>query len=268
MSSLPDDFDWVRYLELNPDVKNNAHFNSEAGAIRHWEKYGEKENRAYTGLPNKVSIAKISEPIMDKLILSNSCVGSLLYKYPKVPYITPLVGSLFLDDFMYIKFLENYDYYISLTPEIIENYDKNIRLKSHKDVLGNYVLMKLDDIEIHWIHERSAADVTEKWNRRLNRISNNDKISIWTSSEFTQIHDDNERKELIDRFCNLPEYTIFLTERKSEETYDKNYAIIPVPEWENKSQNDRYEWGFLKWNNQKTQAIVILKFLNIKYEPF
>ena len=98
-------------------------------------------------------------------------------------------------------------------------------------------------------------------NSCLDRTLNKEKIVIWTSSEFMQIHDDVERKELIERFCNLPEYTILLTERKGEEVYEKNYSIIFVSQWENKLQNDRFEWGFLKWNYQPLQANIILDFL-------
>jgi len=47
MPKVPNDFNWEIYLELNPDVKSNAHFCTEAGAIRHWEKMGEKEGRMY-----------------------------------------------------------------------------------------------------------------------------------------------------------------------------------------------------------------------------
>ena len=171
---------------------------------------------------------------MDKTVASNSCVGSYLYTFSNVPHLTPLVGSLFLDDFMYVKFLENYD--------------RDIKLKGHHEVSNSYVLMKIEDIEIHWIHEYSKDIVLSKWNRRLERSFNHDRFSIWTASEFMQIHDDNERKELINRFCNLPEYTILLTERKNEEVYTDNYAVIFIPQWENMRQDDRYVWGFLKWN--------------------
>lgn len=206
----------------------------------------------------------MSDYTLDKTVTSNSCVGYFLYVNSKVPHLTPLIGSLFLDDFMYLKFLENYDRYMSLTPEFIEKYDRNIKLKGHTEVAKYYVLMKIDDIEIHWIHESSSAVVLSKWNRRLDRSFNKERFSIWTTSEFMQIHDDVERKELINRYCNLPEYTILLTERKEEEIYEKNHAIIFIPQWENKSQTDRHMWGFLRWNDQDLQIKTILNFLRTK----
>jgi len=198
---------------------------------------------------------------MDKSITSNSCVGGYLYLFTESSYLTPLVSSLFLEDFMYIKFLENYDYYMKLTPKFIENYNRDIKLKGHTEVVNNYILMMLGDIEIHWIHESSINVFLPKWNRRIDRSLDKERTSIWTTSEFMQYHNDEERKLLISRFCNLPEYSVLLTERKEEEVYEKNYAIIFVPQWENKQQNDRHVWGFLKWNDQLLQKDIYLSFL-------
>lgn len=46
-NNLPYDFDWKCYLSLNEDIANNKRFNSEEGAIEHWNKYGSKEGRKY-----------------------------------------------------------------------------------------------------------------------------------------------------------------------------------------------------------------------------
>lgn len=45
MKGLPTNFNWVEYLNLNPDVKRV--FNNEQGAINHYLKYGRFENRKY-----------------------------------------------------------------------------------------------------------------------------------------------------------------------------------------------------------------------------
>jgi uncharacterized protein (DUF1919 family) len=200
---------------------------------------------------------------MDKSVISNSCVGSLVYQKLNEQYITPLVGSLFMDDFMYIKFLENYELYTTLKPDVIDNFDKNFFFKLHTEVKHNYPLMVLDDIEIHWIHETSANDVLSNWERRMERTNNDNLVFIWTASEFMQIHDEDERRELINRFCCLPEYTIFLTERPEEAVVGDNFIVKFVPSWKNKTQEDRYPWGFLTWNNQLTSSDEILKIVNV-----
>ena len=110
-------------------------------------------------------------------ILSNSCVGSGVYKEVHLEYFTPLVGSLFMDDYMYLKFLEYYDFYCNL-PAKTEIISKNVHFSKHDSISDNYVLMKLNEIEIHWIHENSEDVVLEKWNRRLKK-SLNKKILIF-----------------------------------------------------------------------------------------
>ena len=45
MKGLPTNFNWVEYLNLNPDVKRV--FKTEQGAINHYLKYGRFENRKY-----------------------------------------------------------------------------------------------------------------------------------------------------------------------------------------------------------------------------
>lgn len=192
-------------------------------------------------------------------IVSNSCIGSLLYKSNNEQYSNPLIGSLFLNDFSYIKFLENYDFYMNLVPKVFLINKNNIFNNFYQLHNDFYTLMILDDIEIHWIHETNINHVLDNWDKRKKRIDNNNRINTWTSSEFMQEHNDNERKLLIDRFCALPNFNVLLTEREEESKQGKNFIIKFIPEWNDKQQNDRFNWGFLKWNNQ----IMATKYLQL-----
>lgn len=44
-TSLPDDFDWTTYVDLNPDVSHQL--NTESKAVMHWINYGRNEGRSY-----------------------------------------------------------------------------------------------------------------------------------------------------------------------------------------------------------------------------
>jgi len=195
-------------------------------------------------------------------VVSNSYIGTHYYIKTKIEYSTPFVGSLFCDDEMYLKFLENYEHYMNLKPEIIENYDKNIRFEKHLGIKSNYVLMKLDDIVIHWIHETSAATVLANWNRRKERSIDCEKVFVWTTSEFQEIYSDDKREVLIKRFCNIPEFTILITERKNEVLNETNSIIHYIPIWDGNKQDYRNGWGGIAWNNQKIVGEVIIDIIN------
>lgn len=194
-------------------------------------------------------------------IVSNSCVGSGVYKEIHVEYFTPLVGSLFMDDYMYLKFLENYDYYCNL-PVKTEMIKKNVHFSKHNSISDNYVLMKLNQIEIHWIHEDSEDVVLEKWNRRLKKSLNKKKVYVWSSPELKKYYSKEERQEIIKRFCDLNEFTIFLTEIKEEETVTNNYIIKYVSEWEGKLQKDRTSNGDATiWNDQPLTTRILVDLI-------
>jgi len=124
--------------------------------------------------------------------------------------------------------------------------------------------MRLNEIEIHWIHEDSEDVVLEKWNRRLIKSLNKRRIYTWASPELKKYYSKEERRDIIKRFCDLNEFTIFLTEIKEEEMVTDNYIIKYVSEWEGQSQEDRTPNGDAAiWNNQLlTTKILIDLILN------
>ena len=194
-------------------------------------------------------------------IISNSCVGSGVYKEVNIEYFTPLVGSLFMDDYMYLKFLENYDYYVNL-PVKIEKINKRVHFSKHKDIRNDYILMRLNEIEIHWVHEDSEDVVLEKWNRRLVKSLNKRRIYVWASPELKKCYSKKKRKEIIKRFCDLNEFTIFLTEIKEEEMFTNNYIIKYVSEWEGKLQKDRTRNGDATvWNYQPLTTRILVDLI-------
>ena len=170
-------------------------------------------------------------------IISSTCLSAYLYN--DTNFHTPLAWSLFMDDDMYLRFLENYDYYVGLTPKV-KIIDKNVHFpRQNGDPTGPYVIMELDDIEIHWIHTNSIDTVLDNWNRRLGRSKGLKRIFIHITPEFKKIYTEDERKNLIDRFCNINEFTILLTERPEEEVFTENYVIKCFNKWIGHSQDSR-----------------------------
>ena len=152
----------------------------------------------------------------------NNIVNLNIFEYP-----SPFIGHLFLDDISYLRFVKNYDYYIKIDPIFI------IPEKRYnwKDGDIKYPVMKLDDIEIHWIHDDSSKLVMKKWVGRLSKSKNLDKIFLWSASEMLQKHSVEDRKKMIDEFMSIKYPSIFLTDRKEDEYNEKNHICRFIESW-------------------------------------
>lgn len=196
-------------------------------------------------------------------VISNTCVASEIYLRARLTYTTPFVGSIFLDDTMYLNFLKKYEHYINLEPKF-DIVDQSNYLPGLKNIYPKYPLMKLDDIEIHWIHEDKPEVVLEKWKRRMERGKDLEPVFTWSASEFMSPKDGEIREKFINEFCELPYFSIFLTERPKEQKDGNNFVIRYIESFQDKEQNDRMQWHFLRWNNQYAISIVIKNVLTEK----
>ena len=54
----------------------------------------------------------------DITFLSNTCIGQQMFVETKInkPYNNPLIGSLFINDYDFIKYCGNLEYYTNITP--------------------------------------------------------------------------------------------------------------------------------------------------------
>lgn len=104
-------------------------------------------------------------------IISNNCWGGHVYRYFRIPYLSPTVGLyMFSED--YIKFVYNLKHYTSSPLSFISYYDSK-----YKDVLeqrgGDNVkcpIARIDDIEVVFLHYKSNEEALKKWTRRCSRI--------------------------------------------------------------------------------------------------
>ena len=200
-----------------------------------------------------------------KNLISTSCLSSWIY-FDSI-FNTPLAWSLFLDDYSFLKFCENYDYYVNLVPKLRladkNEYFSNQLPPNHPQI--PYVVLELDDIIIHWIHTDNIDETLDNWKRRLERSKDCEKIFIHITPEFKKIYTENERKNIINRFRNLNGFKILLTEKKDEEVDNETCVIKCFEGWVGKSQEERTNNGdCCIWYDQKNISNVIYEILKSK----
>lgn len=120
---------------------------------------------------------KIIAPIRKKKItstsfsiISNNCWGGKVYQRYGLQYLSPTIGLYFFAD-DYIKFVKKLKYYINIPIEIIQSKNsKYYEILKQRNQL-TCPIGKLDDIEIVFLHYKSASEAIEKWERRKKRIN-------------------------------------------------------------------------------------------------
>lgn len=230
-------------------------------------------------------------------LISNSCLGWRVYEKLNSPYNSPLIGNLILNDEKYIRMCEHIESYLAAEMtfgEIRHNEEfKNITgkdraINNNLTNMDNYPVSHHLDIDIHWIHSRRRIlefkkdstytfheneqndlipldEFKQKWNRRVERSKVTKKICLWSASEMYNLHGNWKRKNLLERFKNLPHRSVFLTERKEEEYEDDLHIVKYISEWKNNNQTERDHTGVLIWGTQQYVASQIVDILKQKF---
>ena len=230
-------------------------------------------------------------------LISNSCLGWRVYEKLNSPYNSPLIGNLILNDEKYIRMCEHIESYLDAEMtfgDIRTNEDfKNITgsdraINANLTNMDNYPVSHHLDIDIHWIHSRRRIlefknagtyifheneqndlipldEFKQRWDRRVERSKETKKICLWSASEMYNLHGNWKRKNLIERFKNLPNPSIFLTERKEEEYEDDLHVIKYISDWENNNQIERDHGGGVIWGEQKYTSSHIVDILKQKF---
>jgi len=120
--------------------------------------------RKFRVLLKKHYSKKDIELLKDKnfVIVSDNCWAGSVYQWLERPYNTPFVSIGFYGD-CYIKLLSNFDYYMKLPLNFIEE-------SKYKNREITYPLAKLDDVELHFTHYNSVEEAKTKWERRTARM--------------------------------------------------------------------------------------------------
>lgn len=134
-------------------------------------------------------------------IISNNCVGGVVYEDLEIPYTTPTVGVFFFPN-CYLKFLSNIEHYLDVDEFVFSYYSKYF---SHK---SSYPIGIIDDIEVHFMHYPKQEEAMSKWNNRKKRI-------IWDNLFVIMNDRDGCTQEHISKFLALKyENKCFFTHTK------------------------------------------------------
>ena len=117
----------------------------------------------------------------DFSIICNNCIAGGIYHKLGIEYSTPTVGLFFFSS-DYLKFLENFDFYINQPLTFREDSVHPEANALHKTkpypigVLGG-------DVEIQFLHYKSEIEAAEKWGRRVKRINFGNLFIIYSDAE-------------------------------------------------------------------------------------
>ncbi len=107
----------------------------------------------------------------DFTIISNNCWGGMIYESYNLRKNTPTVGLYFYAE-DYIKFLKNLKKNLNTKLTFInpsESKWKELFMSDKRS--GTFPIGKINDIEIFFLHYKSAKEAKEKWERRCKRVN-------------------------------------------------------------------------------------------------
>ena len=104
-------------------------------------------------------------------LLCNNCNGGIITHDLGQQFRSPTVNLFFIEDH-FIRFCENFDYYIAqpLVP---------CEAPQHKPGF-DYPVCNLGDLELHFMHYGSFAQAKEKWDSRKTRLNRENLFVMWT----------------------------------------------------------------------------------------
>lgn len=155
-------------------------------------------NRALNEKLRKVRVLANIRSIRNRdfCIIASNCTGTLPYRFLNIPYNTPTVNLFFFAP-CYLKFVKNLDYYLR---EPLVFYPTS-RYKEGEMIRNNfehhYPIGTLDDIEVHFMHYKTAAEAKNKWDKRKKRISTENLIFAFTDKDLCT-------PQLLEEFDSLP----------------------------------------------------------------
>jgi len=187
----------------------------------------------------------------DFTIISQNCIGGVIYSDLDIPFKTPTI-NMFIEDENFVKLCENFEHYINIDPvPITDNYSDPI------DESIVYPKIKIDDIEVCCLHYESCAIAIDAWNRRRKRV-NLDNVYVIANS--WNLHD---KVDLIERLIKTKYKTVIFSEKKYNYSeciqlpgdfwqLDNRYIIRPNITDYIPGSNYRYFekfFDFVKWLN-------------------
>lgn len=124
----------------------------------------------------------------DFTLLCNNCNGGIISHDLHLRFRSPTVNLFFYSDH-FLKFCENFDYYISQPLTLCKE-------PLHQPEI-EYPVCNLGDLELHFLHYHSFEEAKEKWESRSQRINRDNIFVMWTFFGGTD-------EQMLNRFEKLP----------------------------------------------------------------
>ena len=200
--------------------------------------------------------------------ISNNCLSQVIYFSESREYDSPFIGSLFVNDFDFLKLCKNYNYYISIKPEFSKpKNDSKWCIQNtgpwykHNEIQIPYPVMFLEDIEIHWIHEKDINVLLEKYHRHIGRFQAENTVPLFmlSISDLCNDHDDCDYAKLIKEFTDIPN-SIYLTKHINDLKINKN--IFLIKDWlkTDNTRNSSHIYNFHDGCNRERYIKDIINF--------
>ena len=148
----------------------------------------------------KSKVRKLNNSIVDKdfTIISQFCVGGVIYHDLKMQFLSPTINLAF-DGPDFVKFCFDFEKY--LKAELVEVQTNEVP----------YPVGRLEDVEIRFVHYKSFEEAKQKWVERSKRI-NFEKIIV-----IAHDRDGMNSEDCMAAFDKLPYEKVMYTSKKYEE---------------------------------------------------
>ncbi|MDB4452986.1 DUF1919 domain-containing protein [bacterium] len=160
-------------------------------------------------------------PSDNDTFLGNSCVSGWVYYYMKRKYNNPFIWHLILDDDDFIKVCKNFNYYMSQQPIFVDEDLKNGRYLNHHSISKTYPIMRLDDVNFHFIHHKDKKTVLDNFNKRVERLGDYNLIPVAWRKEIPSVNALEEFKNLPNSILAINVHTQEQAAKQIIETYGK-----------------------------------------------
>jgi uncharacterized protein (DUF1919 family) len=151
------------------------------------------------------SLARNKLKNSDFTILCNNCVGGGIYHKFGLKYSTPTIGLFFFSE-DYIKFLEQLPRYLKQPPTFSYSSELHPTANELMTKTKVYPVARIDDIEVHFLHYKTAEEALEKWTRRIQRINWDNLYVVYSDGGGAAAGADSYdfKEEYFERFTRLP----------------------------------------------------------------
>lgn len=125
-------------------------------------------NRLWLPLTRSIRIKKLSVDCFT--IISNNCWGGTVYESYGMRKESPTIG-MFIMPSDFVRFCSDLDHYLAQPLQFISPKDSKWESTlCANDNWGQYLIGRIDDVELHMLHHHDETIARRKWEDRVRRV--------------------------------------------------------------------------------------------------